>query len=343
MTKKSKTQQVTSLLDNIVEEKQKTPVKMEETAKEEVSEPPLEEVPQSTDEDTNDDGEIVEPVEESVEGAAKPGALASWVTAGTAGLKVAAGVGANLATATAEMTRTSIQKVTDATKNISFASADSIRYTKLYDSFNKEEKTIEITVNAGTFAQIPFFVPKGRAIVWKILVKTLDIGLSFKLRVQELGGAIEHDLEYERKVMAGEYCVGDRKEMNEDRHIVMILNNKLSKLRNKTLVYKVTIAQPEIIAEVKEQYAKEAEEFAAQVLLVSHHHHNNNNPFFYLDICATANKPSVVVLTYSLLVAQYPLSPFHHSSGITNACHTRFPPPSPSCVITNACHQCNPV
>ena len=245
--------------------------KTEETEKEAVPEPTLVEVPPSTDVDTtNEDGEIVDDVEpvESAEGT-KPGALASWVNAGAAGLKVAAGVGANLATATAEMTRTSIQKVTDVTKNISFASADSIRYTKLYDSFNKKEKTIEITVNAGTFAQIPFFVPKGRAIVWKILVKTLDIGLSFKLRVQELGGAIEHDLEYERKVMAGEYCVGDRKETTEDRHIVMILNNKLSKLRNKTLVYKVTIAQPEVIAEVKEQYAKEAEEFAAQVSIMS--------------------------------------------------------------------------
>ena len=273
MTKKSKTAQVTTILDNIVEGK--TTTKMEETVEKKevpaVSSDSLVDIPTSTDVDTtNDDGEIVDDVEpvENVEGT-KPGALASWVTAGAAGLKVAAGVGANLATATAEMTRTSIQKVTDVTKNISFASADSIRYKKLYDSFNKEEKTIEITVNAGTFAQIPFFVPKGRAIVWKILVKTLDIGLSFKLRVQELGGAIEHDLEYERKVMAGEYCVGDRKEMNEDRHIVMILNNKLSKLRNKTLIYKVTIAQPEIIAEVKEQYAKEAEEFAAQVGVLS--------------------------------------------------------------------------
>ena len=53
------------------------------------------------------------------------------------------------------------------------------------------------------------------------------------------GGATEHDLDVERKVSAGEYFVGERKAMDEERHIVLFFDNKLSKLRNKTLVYKV--------------------------------------------------------------------------------------------------------
>jgi hypothetical protein len=198
---------------------------------------------------------------------AAPGLVASWVSAGTAGLKVAAGVGANLAAGAAEATRTSLIKVQEATRNISFASADSVRYTKLYDTFVKQSGTIEITVNANAVTQIPFFVPKGRAIVWKVLVKALDVAFSMKLRVQEMGGAVEHELEAEQRVAAGTFFVGDRKAIDfEDRHVVVFFDNRALPrgLRAKTLAYKVTVAAPEVVAGVKDEYAKEAEEFAAQ-------------------------------------------------------------------------------
>ena len=205
---------------------------------------------------------------ESAAVAAKPpGLVASWVSAGSAGLKVAAGVGANLAAGAAEATRSSLIKVQEATRNISFASADSVRYTKLYDSFVKQSGTIEITVNANAVTSIPFFVPKGRAIVWKVLVKALDVAFSMKLRVQEMGGAVEHELEAEQRVAAGEFFVGDRKAIDfEDRHVVVFFDNRAMPrgLRAKTLVYQVTVAAPEVVAGVKEEYAKEAEEFAAQ-------------------------------------------------------------------------------
>ena len=140
-----------------------------------------------------------------------PPALAQWVTAGAAGLKVAAGVGANLAAGAAEATRSSLIRVQEATRNISFASADSVRYLQLYDNFAKAPGTIEITIAAGSVNQTPFFVPRGRAIVWKVLVKTLDVAFSMKLRVQELGGAVEHELDGEQKITAGEFFVGEKK------------------------------------------------------------------------------------------------------------------------------------
>lgn len=177
--------------------------------------------------------------------------------AGMAWLQAAAGVGANMMEATAA-------KVSEVTKNISFASADSVRYTKLYDGFSKESGTMEINVIAGTVTQIPFFVPKGRGIVWKLLLKTLDVSFSVKLRVQELGGAVEYDLENERKVAAGEYVVGERKAIETDRHIVLFFDNRFSKLRAKTISYKVTIASPDIVAEVKDLYTKELEDLIAE-------------------------------------------------------------------------------
>ena len=93
-----------------------------------VTETPTEE--EETDAEASAVDDTEPPVGES-ETTAKPGLVASWVTAGAAGLKVAAGVGANLAAATATATRASIVKVSEATKNISFASADSVRYTKV--------------------------------------------------------------------------------------------------------------------------------------------------------------------------------------------------------------------
>ena len=50
-----------------------------------------------------------------------------------------------------------------------------------------------------------------------MLVKSMDINFSIKLRVMGDGGATEHDLEVERKVSAGEYFVGERKAMDEER------------------------------------------------------------------------------------------------------------------------------
>ena len=48
-------------------------------------------------------------------------------------------------------------------------------------------------------------------------MKAMDINFSIKLRVMGDGGATEHDLEVERKVCAGEYFVGERRAMDEER------------------------------------------------------------------------------------------------------------------------------
>jgi hypothetical protein len=61
----------------------------------------------------------------------------------------------------------------------------------VYNTFAHEKGVVEAVVSAGSVTQIPFFVPKGRAILWRVMVKYLDIQFGVKLRVQEMGGAVE--------------------------------------------------------------------------------------------------------------------------------------------------------
>jgi hypothetical protein len=79
-----------------------------------------------------------------------------------------------------------------------------------------------------------------------------------------MGGAVEHELEGARKIAAGECLVCDRKAVDyEDRQMVLVLDNSSSKLRNKTVAYRVTIGSPEAICELRVAYAKLDEDYAA--------------------------------------------------------------------------------
>jgi hypothetical protein len=182
----------------------------------------------------------------------------SWL--GATGLK-AAGMGIGIATVGWDATRASIAKAQD-------ERAEMLKYSKAYQMFAKEGSSVEININAGCVTSIPFFVPKGKAIVWKILMKNLDLNFGVKLRVQEVGGAVEHDMEEAKKIIAGQFIIGDRKCLDyEDRRIVLILDNSHSKLWGKTLTYRVNVGNPVDITEIRDLYSTQAEEYSAIPLM----------------------------------------------------------------------------
>ena len=54
------------------------------------------------------------------------------------------------------------------------------------------------------------------------------------------------------KIVAGEFYVGERKSIDyEDRRIALILDNTSSKLRGKTLAYRINISDADNISEIK--------------------------------------------------------------------------------------------
>jgi len=176
----------------------------------------------------------------------------SWLSA--TGSK-AAGIGIGMAAVGWDATRATIAKKQD-------ERAEMQKYSKAYQMFAKEGSSVEININAGCITSIPFFVPKGKAIVWKVLMKGLEINFGVKLRVQEVGGAVEHDMEDAKKITAGEFIIGDRKCLDyEDRRIALILDNSQGKLWGKTLTYRVNVGNPVDITEIRDLYNKQAEEY----------------------------------------------------------------------------------
>lgn len=114
---------------------------------------------------------------------------------------------------------------------------------------------------------MPFFIPTGKAVCWRVLVKAFDINFSVKLRVQEMGGAVEQDLEPTVRLACGEILVGGRKAANFERHILLDFDNSFSKLRSKIVVYQMLLGDAAIeaiqLAESKEVSEKESAAAAA--------------------------------------------------------------------------------
>jgi hypothetical protein len=65
---------------------------------------------------------------------------------------------------------------------------------RLYERIKSIPGSVEITVNARSCTKIPFIVPKGKELVWKMQVKDYDLGFAVRLRQQGEGGAVETDL-----------------------------------------------------------------------------------------------------------------------------------------------------
>jgi hypothetical protein len=111
----------------------------------------------------------------------------------------------------------------------------------MYKKFASEEDSREIQVPANTSTKVPFVIPKGKAMVWRILIENYDIGFSVKVRVQELGGAVENEIENWCKCFAGDIVIGGRKAAAIDRQILLEFDNTYSKMRSKTLSYQMLV------------------------------------------------------------------------------------------------------
>ena len=129
-----------------------------------------------------------------------------------------------------------------------------------YKKLSKENGSIEIIIAAGVVNKIPFFVPKGKSIMWSTAIKQYDINFSVAVRVQELGGAIEQEVEPVTKLYADDntVAVGYRKSCDIDRYLLFIFDNGYSKLRSKSVLYKIAVGK---VADVEiEDYILELEE-----------------------------------------------------------------------------------
>jgi hypothetical protein len=114
-----------------------------------------------------------------------------------------------------------------------------------YKKFKKENGTIEITIPAGVVNKIPFFVPKGKSIMWSTAISEYDINFSVAVRVQEMGGAVEQEVEPTTKLFADDntIAIGYRKACDIDRYLLFIFDNGYSKLRSKNVLYKIAVGK----------------------------------------------------------------------------------------------------
>ena len=111
-----------------------------------------------------------------------------------------------------------------------------IRYKKLV-RFNG---AIELQVDAGAVIKVPYFVPKGRCIMWKIKVKSMQLGFGLNVRTQEIGGAVETEVESLVNIdFKDPVFIGHRKASDIDRHLVFVFDNTVNKLLAKTCVYRI--------------------------------------------------------------------------------------------------------
>jgi hypothetical protein len=132
---------------------------------------------------------------------------------------------------------------------------------KKYNNFKESDSSVEIQLPAGTNSKIPFFVPKGKAVAWRVMVKALDIAFAVKLRVQGDGGSTEQELEPSRKILMGSIVCGGRKASSEiERYILLEIDNTYSRLRPKTVLYQVLFGEAaEAAMAAAEEEQKEAE------------------------------------------------------------------------------------
>jgi hypothetical protein len=196
-------------------------------------------------------GEGVEPTTEGQEGTDVSEKEKSWVAKAT-------GMSMAMATSTWNRVQPTLSKTAESAKQTAGSAAQNISKTteftittvkdgvvlnemveKMYTEFKETDSSTEIQVPAGSTSKIPFFVPKGKAVAWRIMVKTLDVSFAVKLRVQGDGGSTEQELEEARKIQMGSVICGGRKGSDIERYILLEIDNSYSRLRSKTVVYQV--------------------------------------------------------------------------------------------------------
>lgn len=106
----------------------------------------------------------------------------------------------------------------------------------------------EIAVPARTEHTCCYHVSKGSTLRWTFRVKDNDIGFGVRMRVQEWGGSREDEvLATERydctDTISGSWVA------DEDRTMVLVFDNKYSKLRSKTVAYFTGTEKPPVFVE----------------------------------------------------------------------------------------------
>mmetsp|Transcript_10520 Transcript_10520/g.23905 ORF Transcript_10520/g.23905 Transcript_10520/m.23905 type:complete len:361 (+) Transcript_10520:95-1177(+) len=126
----------------------------------------------------------------------------------------------------------------------------------------KNLKAEEIVVPARTEHTTVYHVQTGSTLRWTFRVKDYDIGFGVRMRVQEWGGSREEPvLDVERydsnDTISGSWVA------DEDRTMVLVFDNRYSKLRSKTIAYIVGTEKPPVFVETPAAGAEPATDAAA--------------------------------------------------------------------------------
>lgn len=121
----------------------------------------------------------------------------------------------------------------------------------------RQEQWMDIKVQGAEETDIParrehtcvFHVTKGSTLRWTFRVKEHDIGFGVRMRVQEWGGSREEEVlpveRYDSTDTVSGSWVAD-----ENRSMVLVFDNRYSKLRSKTVAYLVGTEKPPVYEEV---------------------------------------------------------------------------------------------
>lgn len=94
----------------------------------------------------------------------------------------------------------------------------------------------EINVPARTEHTCCYHVSKGSTLRWTFRVKEHDIGFGVRMRVQQWGGSREDEVLAVERYDCADTVTGSWV-ADEDRTMVLVFDNRFSKLRSKTVAY----------------------------------------------------------------------------------------------------------
>lgn len=103
----------------------------------------------------------------------------------------------------------------------------------------------EITVPARAEHTCVYIVTKGSTLRWTFRVKERDLGFAVRMRIQEFGGSREEEVLPSERYDDSETVSGSWV-ADEDRQMVLVFDNKYSKLRAKTIAYIVGTERPPV-------------------------------------------------------------------------------------------------
>merc|ERR1712070_625819 len=115
----------------------------------------------------------------------------------------------------------------------------------------------EISVPARTQHTCCYHVSKGSTLRWTFRVKDNDIGFGVRMRVQEWGGSREDEVLATERYDSSDTISGSWV-ADEDRTMVLVFDNKYSKLRAKTVAYFTGTEKPPVFVESPAVAATEA-------------------------------------------------------------------------------------